>query len=226
MHGPSTPSNLPSPHTPISNHHEPPTSPQPQVPPYVVTLHITVSCDCGPYVDSQKLKTIPTIIGPSNIQEVYNQFIQMLRQCALKSAPLDTLLPVQGSDLHEQGDFWVEVLALIDRFKFCENFVNDKAEDEEEAGVSVRGRSKECSKCGRRFEGVGVKVIKKRKSSGGGRERKGSGDVAEPQKKIVKEVKSAVVDPGDWDVEQVIRAIVAVDSSMELHAELFRKHVS
>lgn len=84
-------------------------------------------------------------------------------------------------------------------------------------------------------EGGGVgggKIVKKRKSSGGSGKVKvevKEEPVAKKQAVVVKDVKVVVGsggDPGDWDVEQVIAAIVGVDRSMENYAELFRKHVS
>ncbi|ODM94488.1 Polycomb protein Scm [Orchesella cincta] len=202
------------------------------VPPYTVTLHLHAYCDCGPYLDKIKLRSSPTIIGPSNIQEVYNQFVQILKQSAVSKQQVEKLLLVQGSEILEQGDFWSEILNIIDRFKLCVNLVNDKPiEEEEEGGRPTRasGKSKECSKCGGGRNGeVGLRPGVKRKIAKVKREE------PEPPVKIEQPANppppkkpapaKIVGDPKDWDVEQVIVNITGVDKSMNAYADLFRTH--
>ncbi|CAL8108629.1 unnamed protein product [Orchesella dallaii] len=199
------------------------------VPPYTVTLHLHVYCDCGPYLDKVKLRASPTIIGPSNIQEVYNQFVQILKQSSSNKQQVEKLLVVQGSEILEQGDFWNEILNIIERFNFCANLVNDKPiEEEEDGGRTTRGsgKSKECSKCGGSKQTDSGRSTLKRKNP----KIKQDTEIVKvdtdplPIKKPAPQRTSSNGDPREWDVEQVILQITAVDKSMNSYADLFRAH--
>jgi len=95
-----------------------------------VSIYINPSCFCGPFLEPSRVKSQPTLIGPSPLMEVLNKFLAIMKSCGIggEKGPVGTVLSKFARPgrkvLEEPGDFWTEVMDIMTMLQCCDNFIN------------------------------------------------------------------------------------------------------
>lgn len=219
--------------------------------PPAVCVYINHGCNCGPYLNQQKVLQLPSQYGPGVISRVMYDVLKGCVECAYTEKVVYNLVPegngkvivsaTHGSKTYNKrvvpvetaAEFWKLLEKLCEDLSCCENL------------FATQPLSHVCQRCGRTNKS---ESSSEKSSHSHKQKRRWSTESADSQKHTTHttsksnkvrrsystyeaEASSTTVetrphrsnDPCEWSIEEVVQHICEMDPALAPHTELFRK---
>lgn len=217
--------------------------------PPIVCVYINHGCNCGPYLQQQKVLQLPSQYGPGLISSVLYDVLKGCMTAAFTEKVIYNFIPeghgkvtISASHGHKSytkrvtavenaEEFWNLLEKLFEELKCCENL------------FSTKPLSNVCLKCTRAQKSnseshpsvdspFSKSTARRRWSTESVESLHNNAKPKKMRKPCAAEASSTTVDtkalkhhnPAKWTVDEVVQHICDTDQSLASHSELFREH--